>query len=113
VEIIKGDFYRESQQWNRSIDILHIDGYHSYDAVLKDFTNWSPFVKEDGIIIFHDINVPNANFGVIHVITEVQGGRKLYFLKSYGLGIFTKNFDLAAKIVQQFDVVYDFEPPPL
>jgi hypothetical protein len=113
VEIIKGDFYTESQQWNRSIDILHIDGYHSYEAVLNDFTNWSPFVKEDGIIVFHDINVPNPNFGLIQVFRELQGGRKLYFLKSYGLGIFTKNFDLAAKILQQFDDVYDFEKNPL
>lgn len=39
-----------------SIDILHIDGSHHYQDVAHDFNSWKPKVKEDGIILFHDIS---------------------------------------------------------
>lgn len=40
---------------DRRIDILFIDGDHSYDGVKRDFEMYSPLVKTDGIIVFHDI----------------------------------------------------------
>lgn len=40
---------------NKKVDFLFIDGDHSYDGVKKDFEMYSPFVKEGGIIAFHDI----------------------------------------------------------
>ena len=39
----------------KKIDLLHIDADHSYQGVKKDFELYSPFVKEDGLIAFHDI----------------------------------------------------------
>jgi predicted O-methyltransferase YrrM len=39
----------------RSIDLLFIDGDHSYDGAKKDFQLYSPFVREGGLIAFHDI----------------------------------------------------------
>ncbi len=39
----------------RNIDVIFIDGDHSYNGVKKDFENFFPYVKEDGIIAFHDI----------------------------------------------------------
>lgn len=113
LEIIKGDFNEISKSWNRTIDILHIDGYHSYEAVSNDFTTWSPFVPEEGIVLFHDINVPNPAFGVINFFRELEGGHKLYFLQSYGLGIFTKNTALYEEIKKQFSDVYDYSKVPL
>jgi cephalosporin hydroxylase len=37
-----------------AVDILFIDGDHSYDAVLKDFNNYKDLVKSGGYIIFDD-----------------------------------------------------------
>jgi len=37
------------------LDFLFIDGDHSYNGVKTDFTMYSPLVKENGIIAFHDI----------------------------------------------------------
>lgn len=38
-----------------SIDILFIDGDHSFDGVMSDFKMYSPLVRKGGIIAFHDI----------------------------------------------------------
>jgi predicted O-methyltransferase YrrM len=37
------------------LDVLFLDGAHSYDAVSKDFQNYSPIVRPGGIVVFHDI----------------------------------------------------------
>ena len=41
----------------KEIDILFIDGDHSYEGVKKDFEMYSPLVRNKGIIAFHDIVV--------------------------------------------------------
>jgi len=38
-----------------SVDLLFIDGDHSYEGVKQDFENFSGLVREGGFIIFHDI----------------------------------------------------------
>lgn len=37
------------------IDILFLDGDHSYDAVLNDFTNYFPLLRKDGYLLMHDV----------------------------------------------------------
>lgn len=39
----------------RDVDVLWIDGDHSYEGVKKDFENYSPFVSHGGLIAFHDV----------------------------------------------------------
>lgn len=39
----------------RSLDLLFIDGDHSYEGVSTDFKLYSPLVRKGGIIVFHDI----------------------------------------------------------
>jgi predicted O-methyltransferase YrrM len=39
----------------RELDVLFIDGDHSYDGVRRDFRDYSPFVRPGGLIGFHDI----------------------------------------------------------
>jgi hypothetical protein len=108
LELVIGDFDSISKLWKTPIDILHIDGLHTYEAVKNDFIKWSPFVKEDGIVLFHDIAV--QSFGVKEFFRELTGGYKLFFLHSAGLGIFTRNRDLRDKIMDAFtNNVYDFE----
>lgn len=89
MQVLKGEFSAVSQTWTTPINILHIDGYHTYDAVRNDFNNWAKFVPDDGIVLFHDVAV--QAFGVKDFFRELSGGYKLYFTHSYGLGIYTKN----------------------
>lgn len=39
----------------RKIDFLMIDGDHSYSGIKKDFQIYSPLVKQNGLIVFHDV----------------------------------------------------------
>jgi predicted O-methyltransferase YrrM len=39
------------------IDLLFIDGDHTYDGVKMDFEMYSPLVRRGGLVVFHDICV--------------------------------------------------------
>ena len=46
-EMIRGTFDNASENFGEcSIDILHIDGLHSYEAVSNDYNTWKEKVKE-------------------------------------------------------------------
>jgi predicted O-methyltransferase YrrM len=38
------------------LDVLFIDGDHSYDGVRADFELYSPLVRSGGIVLLHDVN---------------------------------------------------------
>lgn len=42
---------------NSSIDILMIDGTHDYQSAKQDFEMYLPKLKENGIVLFHDVCV--------------------------------------------------------
>ncbi|MFC1883807.1 class I SAM-dependent methyltransferase [Thermodesulfobacteriota bacterium] len=41
------------------IDVVFIDGYHSYQQALKDVDNSLSNLKENGVIVMHDCDPPN------------------------------------------------------
>ena len=69
IAIIRGDSHDSSTLKKvkrilkkKKIDILFIDGNHSYKGVKKDFKMYSPLVRKNGIIAFHDIvEVPSES----------------------------------------------------
>ena len=111
LSIIRADFTDVSKIWCNPIDILHIDGLHTYEAVKNDHECWSKFVKEDGIILYHDVCVPY--FNVKDFFRELEGGYKAYFTHSAGLGIFTKNKKLFDLILQTYHACMDHSMYPL
>jgi len=39
----------------RAIDLLYIDGDHTYQGVRTDFLRYAPLVHQGGLVVFHDI----------------------------------------------------------
>ena len=57
-----------------TIDLIFIDGDHSYEACRDDIAAWAPFVKPGGVIAFHDFG--SRADGVTRAIFEaVKAGR--------------------------------------
>ena len=42
-----------------TVDLLFIDGDHSYDGVRADFESYAPLVRPGGLIAFHDVDSIN------------------------------------------------------
>ncbi|KKO20370.1 MAG: class I SAM-dependent methyltransferase [Candidatus Brocadia sp.] len=66
---LKGYSVEVAKTFNKGIDLLFIDGDHSYEATKSDVENWVPKVKDCGIIIFHDIGWAE---GVKRVVNEFK-----------------------------------------
>lgn len=71
-----------------SIDLLHIDGCHHYDAVKHDYETWKPKMSDRGIILFHDVEATGAGFGTHRFWREIRDTYPSFsFNHSNGLGV--------------------------
>ena len=71
-----------------SIDILHIDGGHTFEDVDHDLKTWLPKLAEDGIILFHDVYSDIDDGSCVHWReTKKKYSNFFDFEHSCGLGI--------------------------
>ena len=77
---------------DKSIDMLHIDGLHTYEAVKHDFELWKTKLGQGGTILFHDWNVREGDFGVWQLWEELKSSGDFQYVEipnGHGLAIAT------------------------
>ncbi|MGA3006274.1 MAG: class I SAM-dependent methyltransferase [Opitutaceae bacterium] len=54
VQIVRATSQEAARNWNQPIDLLFIDGDHTYDGAKNDWDLFSPFLRPFGVAVFHD-----------------------------------------------------------
>ncbi|MBM2821309.1 MAG: group 1 glycosyl transferase [Thermoleophilia bacterium] len=73
---------------DRTVDLLHIDGAHEYDAVKHDLESWLPKLTDRAVVLLHDTHVREPYFGVWRLWEEISGRHPSFaFPHSFGLGV--------------------------
>src|SRR3990167_2005662 len=89
-----------------AIDILFIDGDHTYKGALSDYNNYHTKVKKHGLIIFHDIYPKRCGWWGPRILIDTlkRGIRRRYEIleidtpDGFGLAICKKLFNGAGEI---------------
>lgn len=73
---IRGLSHEAVDRWSGEIDVLLIDGDHSYEATKRDFEDWSPHMAATGTVLFHDalLEAPwmDESFGSARFVSELR-----------------------------------------
>ena len=80
VDVIPASSEEAAAGWDRSIDLLFIDGDHTYEGCKADWERFLPFMSKFGLVVFHDTtwdlhpNSPSSrsDMGVPRVVDELR-----------------------------------------
>lgn len=97
VIVIRSHSEDAARDWDRPIDLIFIDGDHSYEGVKRDWELFVPHVKPFGIVVFHDTmwDLPpyqmraRADMGVPRFVDELRrrGYQVLTIDRDYGVSL--------------------------
>jgi predicted O-methyltransferase YrrM len=95
IDLIIGPYRDVLKKWTKKIDLLHIDWAHTYDAVKIQYDSWQHHLKEDAVILIHDVISYPSEVG--RFFQELPFP-KLLFPNNQGLGVISPNQALIEEI---------------
>ena len=80
--------YEAIKGWASQIDLLYMDGDHSFEGVLRDFREWTQFVVSGGLILIHTSrSSPNKpvpeSCGPLRLVNEVISSDLAFKIRDY------------------------------
>ena len=66
------------------IDMLHIDGLHTWEAVTHDWETFGPLVRPGGLVLFHDVN---SYYKDMKKFWKILARRYEHYLVPYSQGL--------------------------
>ncbi|MDU0343984.1 class I SAM-dependent methyltransferase [Bosea rubneri] len=87
--LIKSKFSDAVQNFqDETIDLIHFDGHHSFESVSEDWSEWRSKLSKNSVVLFHDTNVYDRDFGVYKLWNSLSSDYpSLAFPHGYGLGV--------------------------
>jgi hypothetical protein len=85
VEMNSADYAAVAKNQDIKIDYLHIDGDHTYEGALSDFTKYLPLMSNKGLITIHDTG---GRFPCAAIVSTIKGmGHSVIDLPHVGEGM--------------------------
>jgi hypothetical protein len=88
VRIWRTSFDEAAEALSGPIDVLHIDGLHTYDAISGDLKKWLPKLSVGGIVVMHGTRALSRDVGRWFDKLDYP---KIRLEHSTGLGILSKD----------------------
>ncbi len=99
IHLIIGPYRDVLKNWNRKIDLLHIDWARTYQAVKFQYDSWQRHLKDDAVILIHDVLSHPDEVG--RFFRELPFP-KFLFPNDHGLGVVSSN----AEIIRDIEATY-------
>jgi predicted O-methyltransferase YrrM len=58
VDVLQGRSHEHALAWQREVDLVFLDGDHTWESVRQDVLDWAPKVRAGGFLALHDVVHP-------------------------------------------------------
>ncbi len=74
-----------AKEWTKKVDMVFVDGDHSYEGASGDIKGWLPHIKKGGIMVVHDYHLGPWD-DVVLAVDELLGEYEEIFVAGSTIG---------------------------